>query len=199
MTEHEAIEILKNNFPKTCKMVGGRYKGGFDDTECEFGKALLLSISSLEEIQQYRELENRLNKVYGDCDGLLETVVAGLEKHEGAEFEKPIKARLLTDDEVDRWEEYKRLEEQGQLLKLPCTVGDRVFQISEESIEPCTVEVIYLGNYLDDEGNYSNMAELNYDREDCPWVSTEIYFTEIGKTVFLTREEAEKAWKKQSH
>lgn len=56
MTEKEAIEILRNNFPKTCKMVNGRYKGGFDDTECEFGKAFLLSISALEEIQQYRAI-----------------------------------------------------------------------------------------------------------------------------------------------
>lgn len=56
MTEKEAIEILGNNFPKTCKMVNGRYKGGFDDTECEFGKALMLSISALEEIQQYRAI-----------------------------------------------------------------------------------------------------------------------------------------------
>lgn len=56
MTENEAVEILKNNFPKTCKMVGGRYKGGFDDTECEFGQALLLSISALEEIRQYRAI-----------------------------------------------------------------------------------------------------------------------------------------------
>ena len=56
MTEREAIEILRNNFPKTCKMVGGRYKGGFDDIECEFGKALLLSISTLQEIQQYRAI-----------------------------------------------------------------------------------------------------------------------------------------------
>lgn len=56
MTENEAIEILRNNFPKTCRMVDGRYKGGFDDTECEFGKALLLSISVLEEIRQYRAI-----------------------------------------------------------------------------------------------------------------------------------------------
>lgn len=56
MTENEAIEILRNNFPKTCKMVDGRYEGGFDDTECEFGKALLLLISALEEIQQYRAI-----------------------------------------------------------------------------------------------------------------------------------------------
>ena len=56
MTEQEAIEVIKNNFPKTCKMVNGRYQGGFDDTEGDFGKALLLSISALEEIHQYRAL-----------------------------------------------------------------------------------------------------------------------------------------------
>lgn len=56
MTENEAIEILRNNFPKTSKMVGGRLKGGFDDTECKFGKALLLSISALQELQQYRAI-----------------------------------------------------------------------------------------------------------------------------------------------
>lgn len=56
MTEKKAIEVLKNNFPKTCKMVNGRKKGGFDDTDCDFGKALLLAISSLEEIQQYRAI-----------------------------------------------------------------------------------------------------------------------------------------------
>lgn len=56
MTEQKAIKVLQNNFPKTCKMVDGRYKGGFDDSDCDFGKALLLAISSLEEIQQYREV-----------------------------------------------------------------------------------------------------------------------------------------------
>ncbi len=56
MTENEAIIILKGNFPKTCKMVDGRYQGGFDDTECDLGKALSLSISALKEIRQYREI-----------------------------------------------------------------------------------------------------------------------------------------------
>lgn len=56
MTENEAIMILKGNFPKTCKMVDGRYQGGFDDTECDLGKALSLSISALKEIRKYREI-----------------------------------------------------------------------------------------------------------------------------------------------
>lgn len=77
------------------------------------------------------------------------------------------------------------------LLRLPCKVGDTVYQISENFIEPCTVETIFLGNYMDRNGNYCNMAEIYYDRDDCPYVSTEIYFTDIGKTVFFTKAEAE--------
>lgn len=60
----------------------------------------------------YENLEERLQKIYGECDGLLEKVVEHLEWHEGIELPDPIfKARLLTDAEVDRWEEFKRLEE----------------------------------------------------------------------------------------
>lgn len=86
--------------------------------------------------------------------------------------------------------EYESLEEQNRLLKLPCAVGDTVYEICEGFIEPCTVETIFLADYKDKAGNPSYMMEIYYDREDCPWVSTEIYFTDIGKTVFLTREEA---------
>lgn len=74
---------------------------------------------------------------------------------------------------------------------MPCKVGDKVYQISENFIEPCTVESIFLGNYRDRNGNWCNMAEIYYDRYDCPYVSTEIYFTDIGETVFLTKAEAE--------
>ena len=58
MTENEAVEVLKNNYPKTCKMVNGRYQGGFDDTECDFGQALTMAIKALKEIQQYRLIKN---------------------------------------------------------------------------------------------------------------------------------------------
>lgn len=77
----------------------------------------------------------------------------------------------------------------------PCKVGDAVYEICDGFIEPCTVEVIFIADYKDKEGNSSCMAEIHYDREDCPWVSTEIFFTDIGKTVFLSKEAAEKALK----
>lgn len=83
---------------------------------CEFNKEL--------------KLEKRLQAVYGKCDGLLEKVVEHLELHEGIDLPEPVfKARLLTDGNVDKWEEFKNLEEQGKLMKLPCAVGDTVYVI----------------------------------------------------------------------
>ena len=93
--------------------------------------------------------------------------------------------------------EYEDLEEQGRLLHLPCKVGDAVYEVCDGFIEPCSVEVIYLADYRDNEGEASYVMEIHYDRKDCPYVSTEVYFTDIGKTVFLTREEAEQALKER--
>lgn len=86
---------------------------------------------------------------------------------------------------------YEDAEEQGLLLRLPFKVGDKVYQICENFIEPCTVDTIFLGTYMDRNGNWCNMAEIYYDRDDCPYVSTEMYFTDIGETIFLTETEAE--------
>ena len=99
------------------------------------------------------------------------------------------------DDVIDKLANYEDLEEQGRLVKLPCKVGDTVYYISEGFIEPCTVETIFISDYTDKDGNCSYIAEIHYDREDCPYVSTEIYFTDIGKTVFLTQAEAERKLK----
>ena len=96
---------------------------------------------------------------------------------------------------TEKLADYEDAEEQGLLLRLPCKVGDVVYQISENFIEPCTVETIFLGKYMDRNGNCCNMAEIYYDRDDCPYVSTAIYFTDIGETVFLTKEEAEQKLK----
>lgn len=56
MAEQEAIAIIKKNYPKCCKMVNGRYEGGFDDTDCELGQAFNIAIKALEEVQQYRAI-----------------------------------------------------------------------------------------------------------------------------------------------
>lgn len=87
------------------------------------------------------------------------------------------KARLLTYGEVDRWEEFKRLEEQGKLLKLPCTVGDLLYVVRFGDIElhkVTAIEIQESGIYLKSER----------DKPFCELGS-------FGKTVFFTRVEAE--------
>ena len=96
---------------------------------------------------------------------------------------------------LEELKRYRDLEEQGLLLRFPFEVGYTLYYISDGFIEPCTVEVIFLADYTDKDGNISYMAEIHFDREDCPYVSTEIYFTDFGKTVFLTQAEAEQKLK----
>ena len=47
----------------------------------------------------------------------------------------PRKAIVLTDDDVDKWNSYKNAEEQGLLLRLPCKVGDTIYEVSYENRE----------------------------------------------------------------
>ncbi len=97
----EAIEIIKG-----IDEVRGNLPENGNDIEI----ALMMAKDALEEIQQYWAFEERLKKIYGDCPGLLETVIKHLEAHEGVDLPESIfKARLLTDGEVDKWEAYKQL------------------------------------------------------------------------------------------
>lgn len=76
--------------------------------------------------------------------------------------------------------EYEDLEERGRLVKLPCRVGDVVYVT-----EPTLVEAMCVRIQLDGDRNgiWINAKEYPYDR----WIS----FKTFGKTVFLTKSEAE--------
>ena len=90
---------------------------------------LIASISTEEDVykrQQYYtilhekalkldSLQSRLEKIYGKCDDLLETVVAGLEQFKLGD-EKIFKACLLTNESVEKWEEYKKAAAEGRIL-----------------------------------------------------------------------------------
>ena len=82
---------------------------------------------------------------------------------------------------------YRKLEEQGLLLKLPCKVGDKVYSVTRNFISKYTIFSIekykegFFFNWICEEGIYTNIRGF-----------TEF---EIGKTVFLTKEEAEQKLK----
>nr|DAR11218.1 MAG TPA: hypothetical protein [Bacteriophage sp.] len=76
----------------------------------------------------------------------------------------PRKCKYIS-DALEKLADYEDLEEQGRLLKLPCKVGDDVYYILGIPNEtPCTID------------------KCTFDLSD---------INKIGKTLFLTKSEAE--------
>lgn len=90
-------------------------------------------------------------------------------------------AKNPDEEEVDKVYErlkyYEDLEEQGLLLRLPCKVGDTVYKIGGDVVVEHTITAIKI--YED--SVYALVGGLKFNA---------LLF---GKTVFLTREEAETA------
>lgn len=91
----------------------------------------------------------------------------------------------------DKLGEYEDLEEQGKLLKLPCAVGDTVYEVQDlrKRIQSYTIIAIHASNcgnlygweLKDGKGIYSNVNGFSEYA--------------LGKSVFLTYEEAESVLK----
>ena len=63
------------------------------------------------------------------CKISLADVIDALEmKLSEPDKKHPVNARILTYEEANKWQEYKDLEEQGLLVRLPCKVGDTVYK-----------------------------------------------------------------------
>ena len=89
---------------------------------------------------------------------------------------------------LNRLAEYEDMEEQGLLVRLPCKVGDTVYWVT--AIEDCEQCKHYDG--------ITNMDDWECLAEECPQRIVKCKFKLddlrlIEKTVFLTRESAEKA------
>jgi hypothetical protein len=78
---------------------------------------------------------------------------------------------------IQKLGEYEDLEEQGLLIKLPCKVGTDIFRIVNKRIG---------------RGN-NRKFNLTIQRGKAQWGD----YDKFGKTVFLTREEAEKVLEEQ--
>ena len=82
----------------------------------------------LEKLAEYEDLEDKLNgvSVKQVVDGFINTV----KNQTNEEYEH---GRILTNAEADKWNEYKQLDEQGLLLRLPVKAGDIVYIISRNN------------------------------------------------------------------
>lgn len=85
---------------------------------------------------------------------------------------------------LEELKSYKDLEEQGLLVRLPCKVGDIMFRINKGAKNP-VIELTV---------TQINITRRSYNLEvidrDCGELMC--FKNDIGKTVFLTRKEAEK-------
>lgn len=86
---------------------------------------------------------------------------------------------------------YEDLEEQGLLLKLPCKVGDTTYRINKGAENPI-IEMLVTNIII----SLTRGNRFRIDTKDNV-DSNEHYYdiSHIGKTVFLTKEEAEQALK----
>lgn len=96
----------------------------------------------------------------------------------------------LTTSICEKLGKYEDLEEQGRLIKLPCKVGDTVFYINGTLI----LEYEVVGFSIDRTGAWLMYGEHYVDENDRTY-SYNFETDKIGKTVFLTREEAEEKLK----
>lgn len=90
---------------------------------------------------------------------------------------------------LEKSKEYQQLEEQGRLVKLPCKVGDKIFLDFAgfgKDVDKFTVKDFHLDCFKDGETTLFCDYESN-DRA----LSGQIDAMEFGKTVFLTKSEAE--------
>lgn len=98
MKPEEAINVLLENVPKCCKMIDGRYQGGFNDWDCDMGQAIRLAVLALQDIRNYRNIVNKTdrNELAKIIDEWLEYSKIGTveECREAVEKQKPKKPRL---------------------------------------------------------------------------------------------------------
>lgn len=84
---------------------------------------------------------------------------------------------------LDKLADYEDLEEQGRLVKLPCKVGDTVYVPTRDLISELRIVHITISknntffHWMLSTGIYPNLDGFSVDK--------------IGKTVFLTKSEAE--------
>ena len=89
----------------------------------------------------------------------------------------------------NRLKEYEDADEQGLLLRLPCKVGDTVYvkMASYCDIQYAEAEVRDFTHFTSC-GFCAVITSKHFDKQNIP-------FSEIGKTVFLTKAEAEQKLK----
>lgn len=99
------------------------------------------------------------------------------------------------DDVIDKLAEYEDLEEQGRLIKLPCKVGDTVYVNGVLGYGEAERYKVIRVDYHSTLGTGKNEFYIEALLCTDPDSSIAFYDKQFGKTVFLTKSEAEQKLK----
>lgn len=88
---------------------------------------------------------------------------------------------------LDRLRELVEADREGRYVVLPCKLHDKVFFIENGCVKETEVDSFH--NWTSGRWKISTHTDRMYEH----WKGYEIDFSGIGKTVFLSREDAEKA------
>lgn len=155
----------------------------------------------LEELKSYKELEERLHKIFGEEYTFSLTDVVDTIEMKLSEPDKnhPVNARILTYEDADKWKEYKELEKQGLLVRLPCKVGDTVWVVTspinvfgyDEYDGDAEYEVYE--SFLSSVSYYASGEQFRiYAKVTNSFIAAYFRECDFGESIFLTREDAEK-------
>ena len=117
-----------------------------------------------------------------------------IDKHANNLIQK-LNELITKTDEKNELQRYKDAEEKGLLLRLPCKVGDTVYRIVDRGYlkDTCETDCYSCDILCPYEGReYERVIEIKpWKMANIPMIANAM--EKLGKTVFLTREEAEKA------
>ena len=124
------------------------------------------------------------------CGGIEDCLSCEFANWEGSVKEDEISlvlSKIFGEDyNLDRLKELVQADREGKCVLLPCKVGDKLYKISENGVKEVVVQSIVF--MLSHTVNHLTVHVAN-ERG----AMTEIETKDFGKTVFLTREEAEAA------
>lgn len=135
----------------------------------------------------------------GDFRGCPNYADVELVQHEQSQADRiaELQAYRATGLTVERAAELGKADREGRVLVLPCKVGDTVYVVDPD--ECSWVMCPTVNNVI--KHNHIWCVELNFGSTDrFPDMDIRPYpIDDFGKTVFLTREEAEKALEAENH
>lgn len=91
---------------------------------------------------------------------------------------------------LEQLKEYRQLEEQDRLIKLPCKVGDDIYSCFDDSVQKLIVKGIHMHSYTPTK----TILYIEFESDDqrcCGKLRAE----ELGRTLFLAKGEAEEKLK----